>query len=457
MVVVAEVAHRTLRVVPLVARSIHSERLSQLRRDIRKWDLVSLVLNLVIGAGIFGLPSRVYALSGVYSLLAYAVCALFVSLILACFAEVSSRFRDTGGLYLYAREAFGELVGFEVGWLAWLVRLTAFAALCNLFVDYLGFFLPAAASGSGRAIVIVLVVAVLATVNISGVRLASVFGNVFTIGKLAPLVLLVVVGVAHVEPGNFAPAAAVNYDALSGSVLLLVFAFGGFESAVIPAGESANPQRDVPYALFIGIAVTAVLYVAIQAVCIGVLPGLASSSRPLADAGSRLLGPSGAVLISAGALISVMGTMNAVMLSAPRLLFAMAERRQLPPQMAATHPRYGTPHAAILLSAGGMLALSLGATFVSAVTLSTVIRLMTYFITCAALPILRRRRGGEPAQFVVPAGELVSALALALIVWLLSTTSWADLRQALLGAAVGLVLYGLYGRATARRSSWPGA
>jgi amino acid transporter len=440
MVVVAKVAHRILRVVPLVARSIHSKPVSELRRDLRKWDLVSLVLNLIIGAGIFGLPSRVYALSGVYSLFAYAVCAVLVSLILACFAEVSSRFRDTGGLYLYAREAFGELVGFEVGWLAWLVRLTAFAALCNLFVDYLGFFLPAAASGSGRAIVIALVVAALATVNISGVRLASTFGNVFTIGKLAPLVLLVVVGVAHVEPANFAPAAAVNYDALSGSVLLLVFAFAGFESAVIPAGESANPQRDIPHALFIGIVITSVLYIAIQAVCIGVLPGLASSSRPLADVGSLLLGPSGAALVSAGALISVMGTMNAGMLSAPRLLFAMAERGQLPPQMAATHPRFGTPHAAICLSAAGMLALSLGATFVSAVTLNTVIRLMTYFITCAALPILRRRRAGEPAQFVVPAGALVSALALALI-----------------GAAVGLVLYGLYGRATARRSSWPGA
>jgi amino acid transporter len=416
--------------------------LSQLRRDIRQRDLISLVLNLVIGAGIFGLPSRVYALSGVYSLLAYVVCALLVLLIVGCFAEVSSRFRQTGGLYLYAREAFGPLVGFEVGWLAWLARLTAFAALCNLFVDYLAFFFPAVSSGPARSTTITLVVIVLAAVNIAGVALASSFGNVLTIGKLVPLLLLVGVGVFSLDFGNYAPKAPVNYDAFSGSVLILVFAFSGFESAVVPAGESADPQRDLPPSLLIGLAITVVVYIAIQAVCIGVLPELAASSRPLADVGSRLLGAPGAVLVSTGALVSVAGTMNAVMLSAPRLMFAMAEQRQLPRILSAVQGRFETPHVAILLSAAGMLALSLSATFVSAVTLSIVIRLMTYAVTCAALPVLRRRRGGEPARFVVPAGEIVSVLALGLIVWLFASSSWTDVRQALLGAGAGLLLYG---------------
>jgi amino acid transporter len=425
--------------------------LNQLRRDLHKWDLVSLVLNFIIGAGIFGLPSRVYALTNVYSLLAYALCAVFVALILACFAEVSSRFRNTGGMYLYAREAFGPLVGFEVGWLSWLVRLTGFAALCNLFVDYLAFFVPDVASGLPRAAIIVVVIGFLAATNVAGVHLASVFGNVFTIGKLAPLVLLVVVGLSQIDVRHFEPSAPLSYSAMSGSVLLLVFAFAGFENAVVPAGESANPQRDLPYALFVGIAIAGVLYAAIQAVCIGVLPGLATSTRPLADVGNQLLGPAGAMLVSIGALVSVIGTMNAVMLSAPRLLFAMAEGGQLPRVMSRTHTRFGTPHAAIVLSAGGMLVLTAGGTFVSAVTLSTLIRLMTYVTTCAALPVLRRRHSGEPAQFVVPAGELVSVLALASIVWLLSTTSQGDLLQAALAAALGLVLYAMYGRGTTPR------
>ena len=168
---------------------------SPLLRDIRKWDLVALVLNSIVGAGIFGLPSRAYALAGVYSLLVVSgVCRSPVFLIVLCFAEVSSRFKQTGGLYLYARATFGPLVGFEIGWLAWLARLTAFAALCNLFADYLGYFLPVSGAASGRVVVIAAVVSFLAAANVGGVRLASLFGNIFTVGKLVPLVLLVVVG-----------------------------------------------------------------------------------------------------------------------------------------------------------------------------------------------------------------------------------------------------------------------
>src|SRR5205809_3223237 len=109
-------------------------------RGIRRWDLVAVTINGIIGAGIFGLPSKVYGLIGSYSLIAFVVCALVVMLIILCFAEVGSRFEETGGPYLYAREAFGGTVGFEVGWLIWLARLTAFAANCNLLVSYLGYF-----------------------------------------------------------------------------------------------------------------------------------------------------------------------------------------------------------------------------------------------------------------------------------------------------------------------------
>src|SRR5438477_955811 len=146
---------------------------TELRRDIGKWDLVALVLNCIIGAGIFGLPSRVFALAGSYSLLAYLVCAVPIFLIVLCFAEAASRFSESGGLYLYAREAFGPLVGFEMGWLAWLVRVTAFAALCNLFVDYLGYFIPAAAVGSTRGIVMSTVIVGLTAANIAGVQVAA--------------------------------------------------------------------------------------------------------------------------------------------------------------------------------------------------------------------------------------------------------------------------------------------
>ncbi len=432
--------------------------LSELRREIGKWDLVALVLNSVVGAGIFGLPARAFALAGVYSLLSYFVCAVAIFLIILCFAEVSSRFKETGGLYLYARATFGRLAGFEIGWLAWLVRLTAFAALCNLFADYLSYFWPIAAAGSGRVVVIVAVVCLLAWTNIVGVRLASMFGNIVTVGKLVPLVILVVAGSFFIDTQNYSSAVPPSYGGFSASVLLLLFAFTGFENAVIPAGEARDPRRHLPFALLTGTAIAVLLYVAIQAVCIGTLPGLATSQRPLADVGDRLFGAPGAALVSLGALISVLGTMNAVMLAAPRLLFAMAEQRQLPQILSSTHPRFHTPHVAIALSAAGMLALTLSGTFASAATLSTLIRLTTYAVTCAALPVLRRKSGPDhDARFVVLAGDVVSTAALLLIGWLFSSSSLTDARQTLIAGALGLLLYASYAGRQRQRVRSPSA
>src|SRR5437867_3631061 len=193
---------------------------SHLLRGLRKWDRVALVLTSIVGAGIFGLPARAYALAGPYSLLAYLVCAVPVLLIVLCFAEVRSRFKETGGLYLYARAAFGPLVGFEIGWLAWFARLTGFAALCNLFVDYLSYFLPASGIGPGRVAAIAVVVSFLAAANVAGVRLASLFGNVFTVGKLVPFVLLVAAGSFFINTESYSSTVPPSHSAFSASALL---------------------------------------------------------------------------------------------------------------------------------------------------------------------------------------------------------------------------------------------
>src|SRR5437763_3939586 len=162
-------------------------------RGIRKWDLDAFTVNAVIGAGIFGLPAKAFSLIGSYSLIAFFVCAFVVLLIILCFAEVSSRFDETGGPYTYARAAFGPTVAFEVGWLSWLARLTAFAANCNLMVSYLAFFWPAANNAVPRAIVIVLVVLALTAINVLGVRQAAIAGDLFTIGKLVPMLVFIAI------------------------------------------------------------------------------------------------------------------------------------------------------------------------------------------------------------------------------------------------------------------------
>jgi APA family basic amino acid/polyamine antiporter len=330
--------------------------------------------------------------------------------------------------------------------LMWLARLTAFAALCNLFVGYLGYFIPASSFGLGRASVITTVVLFLTLANIVGVRSTAAVTNVLTVGKLIPLLLFIGVGLFFINPQNFSLAARPANPSFSTAMLLMVFAYSGFEAAVVPAGEARDPARHLPFALLTGIAVVVVIYVLIQVVCIGTLPDLARSERPLSDASLLFLGGAGASVIAAGALVSVAGSMNGVVLVASRVLFAMAEQRQLPGVLVKIHGRFHTPHVAILLSSILMLALTLFSTFVSAVTVSALIRLITYVATCAALPALRRKHGVSPAAFVVPWGWFVSGAGLVFSVWLLSSSSWDEARVVGIASALGFVIHVTYAK-----------
>src|SRR5256714_10433011 len=298
-------------------------------RGIRKWDLVAFTVNAVIGAGIFGLPAKAFSLIGSYSLIAFFACAFVVLLIILCLAYVSGRFDESVGTYTYARAAFWPTVAFEVGWLSWLARISAFAANCNLMVSYLGFFWPAANNFWPRATVIVLVVLALTAINVLGVRQAAIAGDVFTLGKLLPMLIFIAIGLFFLNPHAFALGARPATGAFSQSVLLLLYAFTGFEMAAIPAGEIRNPQRDLPRALLIAMGVIAFTYILIQVVCIGTLPELAKSGKPLADAGQRFMGTAGAAIISAGAILSIAWHLNIIVLSAARLPLAIAQQKQL--------------------------------------------------------------------------------------------------------------------------------
>jgi amino acid transporter len=416
-------------------------------RGIRRWDLVAMSINGIIGAGIFGLPSKAHALVGPYSLIAFVVCAMVVALIVLCFAEVGSRFSETGGPYLYAREAFGSIAGFEVGWLMWLARVTAFAANCNLLIDYLSYFRPGIGAGAPRAAAIIAVAVALTAVNVVGVRNAALFGNVFTIGKLVPIALFIGAGLFFLDRGNFSPPPAPAFSSFSQATLLLVYAFTGFEMAMIPAGETRDPQRNLPFALLTSLALVAVVYILIQVVCVGTLPELAASKRPLADASERFLGPIGAAAVTAGAAISIVGNLILIILAAARLPFAMAADRKLPRVFAATHDRFRTPHVAIIATAAVMLTLTLSGTFTSSLTVSVIARLLSYIGTCAALIMLRRRDEREmrfKAQFKAPAGVAASIAALVLSGWLLANSTAIEARNTAVAAAAGLLIYGAY-------------
>jgi len=414
---------------------------ADLVRGIRRWDLVAITINGIIGAGIFGLPSKVYSLIGTYSLIAFVVCALVVALIILCFAEVSSRFEETGGPYLYAREAYAPAVAFEVGWLIWLVRVTAFAANCNLLINYLSFFCESATTPFWRASIILVVVAVLAIINLLGIRQTTIVSNVFTIGKLVPIIIFVAAGMFFLNPAAYKFEALPETGRFSQSVLLLVYAFTGFEMATIPAGEIRDPQRNLPRALLIALLVVAILYIMIQVVCVGTLPGLAQSQKPLADAGSQFLGVAGGAIISAGAIVSIIGNLNILLLSGSRLTFAMSEQKQLPEFIGSVHRKFFTPWVSILITAGVMLFLTLKSSFITALTISAIARLFTYAATCLALPIFRTRRDRPEALFHLPGGTVIAVLSLLLILWLLLNVTSQEAKATGLAAGAGLVIY----------------
>lgn len=414
-------------------------------RGIGRWDLTAIAINTIIGAGIFGLPARVHALIGSYSLIAFLLCAVIVGFIVLCYAEVSSRFSETGGPYLYAREAFGPAVGFEVGWLYWIVRVTTFAANCNLFVTYLGFFDERVASGEGRTVVIAAVVLLLAGVNLIGVKQSALMTNLFTAGKLIPLFVFVLVGLFFIQPANFSFEVAPDYDTFSTAVLLLIYAFVGFEVAAVLGGETKDPQRTMPFALLVAVLVVAVLYILIQIVSIGTLPNLAASERPLADAAAGFMGSFGAAFITIGALVSILGNLNVGLLGGTRLLFAISDQDDLPKTLAYTHQRFKTPYVSIILTSAVILALTIWSSFITALAIATITRLLVYATTCLALPVFRKRGSAPDAKFLAPAGIVASVLSLGLIVWLLTQVDFKrEGVPILIAAVVGMAIFLVY-------------
>ena len=413
-----------------------------LSREIRKWDLVALLINVTVGAGILKLPSEVQRTVGNYSLLAFIVCAVIIGLIALCFAEVGSRFKGTGGPYLYARESFGPTSAFLVGWLMWLTRLAGFATLVQVFVAYLGYFWPAAQTGFPRAIIIAGLVLILTAINLIGVKQSALASDVFTVSKLIPLLLFVAVGLFFINPAQFSFTSTPSLGSFTSAVFVLVYVFSGLEAVLVNTGEIRQPQRVIPFALLVALSTAVVLFVSIQVVCIGVLPQLANSERPLADASYQFLGVLGPTIISCGALISIFGTLNVIMLACTRLPFAMATQGQLPAPLARVHKRFRTPHVSILISAAAALMITLPGTFIYAVKISVITRVIVYACTCAALPILRRRSPADSSDsFRAPAGVPISIVCVMLCLWLLISSDWREARDVSVAIVIGLVTY----------------
>jgi len=407
-------------------------------RVIGRWSLTALIVNCIIGSGVFGLPSVLAGLLGRASIVAVVLAAIAMGVIMACFAEVSSRFAETGGPYLYAREAFGRFMGIQVGWLVWFVRLTACAANANLFVTYLGEFWPRATQAIPQLAILTVLVGALAVINFRGVRAGAGISNALTAAKLGALGLICVAGAVYlIAAHRIIPRSAVAYGSASWvrAMVLLIFAYGGFEASVASAGEAKDPQRDMPFGLFAALITCAAIYALIQWVVVGVLPDPGQSGRPLADVARIVLGHSGAGLIAIGALLSIYGNLSGNMLAMPRITFALAERGDFPPVFGWVHSRFHTPYVSIFAFALLVWLFALFGSFAGNATLSAGSRLFYYGVVCAALPVLRRKEN-KRAVFQLPGGIGLSVLGMLICGGLLTRIDYT--KSLILVAAVAV-------------------
>ena len=423
---------------------------TELRRELGKWDLTAIGVNQVIGGAVFALPAALAANAGAWSPWMVAAVGAASMLIALSFAEVASRFEGTGGPYLYTRAAFGRFPAFEVGWMMWFTRVASWASVINVLVASLGFYWPSLTAGAPRTLVMTAIIGALAAVNVLGIRQSSIVVNALTFGKLLPLAIFVAAGMFFIEWPRLSAGAAPSLSQFSASGLLLIFAFGGYEVVPVPAGETRNPRRDVPFALIMTIIVVTIVMTLAQVVAVGTLPGLASSRTPLADSAAVFLGAAGAAIMTIGAVFSTSGNNMGQALSGSRNLFALAEQGDLPAFFGRVHPAFRTPANAIMVTAGLSLVLALTGTFQSMAQASAVSRLLVYTATCAS--VLRLRSAGlrdmvKRPEFVVPFGPVIPAAAIAIALTILAGATVVQLRNGLAALAAGAVLYALAVRA----------
>lgn len=399
----------------------------------------------MIGAGIFALPGKVAVNAGLLSpWLFLVVGALFITVVLT-FAELSSYYEKTGGPVLYATDAFGPLVGFSTGWAFYLSRMTAFAANANVMAVYLASLHEVFASDAAKLVIITIATVGMTWANIMGVRDGVRTMAVFTFLKITPLVLMILLGLQYVTGATLIPGGPLVVEELGSTTLLLIYAYIGFETVGVTAGETSNPRQTLPRAYVGTMLATGLLYFLVVLVFISVIAPDNYSSATLVDVGRSLAGPIGAIVITLAAVFSIGGNLASSMLAAPRLIFSMAENRMLPEWFGHIHTKYATPDRSILLMGAMALFMALTGTFVKLAIASSVLRLLGYIVCIASLPAIRRSADDDARAraFRLKGGYAVPIIAMAICIWLLAQSDWNSWITVMALLAVGWLFYAL--------------
>lgn len=436
------VAETVIQTLAMITTGRESE--PSLRRALGRWDLTAIGVNQVIGSAIFLMPSQVAAQVGNWAPVAFILAGIASLLVALCFAEVGSRFDSTGGPYLYTRAAFGRFAAFEVGWMQWFTRATSQASVANGIALALGYYWPVMTDGAGRATMLIGLITALAIINVRGIRQSAWLVNLLTLGKLVPLAVFIGAGLLFMDASRLTPLPSITIGDAATAALLLIFVYGGFDVVPVPAGEAREPRAHVPFALVGTIVIVTAVMTLAQVVAMGVLPDLARSPTPLADASLVMLGGAGALLIGVGSVVSMTGNNAGQVLTGSRMLFALAENGELPRFFRKIHAEFRTPANAVVFTSAVALALALSGSFVTLATVSAVARLVTYLGSCAATLALRhpsRAADVQAATFVAPLGPVVPGLAIAVSLAILAGASWTQLIGGLLALLAGGALF----------------
>ena len=360
-----------------------------LRRDIGFFGSAFLSFNGVVGAGIFALPGTLYDKFGAFSPYLFPLFGLLVLLVALPFARVAAHHRVSGGPVVYAA-VFGPAASFQAGWLYYVARSAALAANMTVLVTYLAAFFPALAAPVPRAIVVLSIVSLVVAVNVVGVKKAVRLLDALTLLKAAPLVLVALMGLVVAGASIEAPTGVPPLDELEAAALLILYAFVGFENSVVPAGETADPQRTIPRALVATIAATAALYFLIQLAYVAVMDPGEGKSAPMVAFGTALLGPAGGMLLTAVAVCSILGNVSGGVTGTTRTTYAMGRDGLLPAWFGRVSPAYATPANSIVFMGGLIALLAISGSFVVLAAASTLARLIVYSICIASLPKVER-------------------------------------------------------------------
>lgn len=396
------------------------------KRTINKLGIAVLAVNGLIGAGIFALPAGAAELSGDLSPWMFLVCALLMSLVIASFAQLSTGFDSTGGPVVYTKQAFGSHVSFQTTWLLYVGRLTALAANANALVLYLGFLYPPLSEGLLRIVSLISILSLLTVINLFGVKRTMSILKGITLLKIAPLLAFIIVGLFYLDKARLFTPPSISLSNVEATLLLLVYAFIGFEGALVPAGETKNPTKNIASALLMTLGCTAVMYFLIQSITLSVLPNLINSKAPVGEAAAVMVGGLGGVVITLTAIVSISGNLSTVIFTAPRMTYALAAQGDFPRWFAVLTEKEKIPKNAILFLVVIAAILATTGTFVWLAIISSLARLIGYFIAIASLiklsPTLKQQH-----LWRLPLGILIPALALFICVWLAiqaSVTSW---------------------------------